>query len=250
MAHFEQLQFFSVVREQFPEFFRSCRVLEVGSWDRNGSVRALFEGCDYVGSDVGPGPGVDIVCPGQDLDMPTGSFDTVVSTECFEHNPYWFETFTNMIRMLKDSGLCIITCATPGRTEHGTRRMMTDSSLSSVLSLPDHYRNLRSSDFLSRMDFATHFGAWGFITNVYHHDLYLLAVKGRKDAAQTIRKVQFVTAAARGIRPASRLSKVAAIAARLSFGARSCLSWLLGERRYHNTEFRVRAVLDRHRSRR
>jgi hypothetical protein len=128
--------------------------------------------------------------------------------------------------------------------------MMADSSLSSVLSLPDYYRNLRRADFLSRMDFATDFGAWSFVTNAYHRDLYLLAVKGRKNVAEATSKVQAVTAAARRIRPSSRHSLLTAITAHLSFGARSCLSRLLGERRYHDTEFRVRTVLNRHPSRR
>ena len=29
---------------------------------------------------------------GQLVGLPTGHFDTLVSAECFEHNPFWVET--------------------------------------------------------------------------------------------------------------------------------------------------------------
>lgn len=68
------------------------------------------------------GPGVDIVCPGHEADSPTGHFDTMVSAECFEHNPFWVETFSNMLRMTLPGGLVAVSVATTGRGEHGTPR--------------------------------------------------------------------------------------------------------------------------------
>src|SRR5690606_19424692 len=103
-------------------FFRGTRVLEVGSLDLNGSVRSNFSGCDYLGIDVAAGPGVDLVCQGQDYDAPDGSFDVVTSCEAMEHNPYWRETFANMLRLCRPGGLILMTCATTGRGEHGTTR--------------------------------------------------------------------------------------------------------------------------------
>jgi len=66
--------------------------LEVGSLDINGSVRIVFERCDYLGVDLGEGKGVDLVCPGHLLEFPASSFDTVISCQCFEHDVHWQET--------------------------------------------------------------------------------------------------------------------------------------------------------------
>jgi len=49
----------------------------------------LFSDCDYIGLDVAPGNGVDIVCEGQNYDAPDESFDVVISCEVMEHNPFW-----------------------------------------------------------------------------------------------------------------------------------------------------------------
>ena len=85
-------------------------------------VPGFFSNCEYIGVDIAEGPGVDVVCKGQNLQYESAAFDVVVSCECFEHNPFWKETFTNMVRMLKPGGICLITCATLGRKEHGTKR--------------------------------------------------------------------------------------------------------------------------------
>ncbi len=50
------------------------------------------------------GPGVDVVSSGHALDFPDETFDVTLSCECFEHNPYWLETFRNMHRMTKAGG--------------------------------------------------------------------------------------------------------------------------------------------------
>ncbi|SRR5260221_10989031 len=102
MSHPQQIEFVSQLRAAFPEFFMSARVLEIGSLDINGSIRRIFEGAgSYTGLDVGPGPGVDVVCQGQDYDAPSDGFDTVISCEVMEHNPYWVATLANMIRLCR-----------------------------------------------------------------------------------------------------------------------------------------------------
>src|SRR5471032_185570 len=99
MSHPEQIDFIKKASAAFPQFFVGGRVLEIGSLDINGSARAHFKADEYIGLDVGPGPGVDIVCEGQKYDAPDSSFDTVLSCECLEHNPYWAETIENMFRL-------------------------------------------------------------------------------------------------------------------------------------------------------
>ena len=147
MAHPAQNEFIGRIREIFPGHFRSARVLEIGSLDINGTIRELFTDCDYTGIDVGPGPGVDIVCEGQKFDAPDASYDVVISCETMEHNPYWAETFANMVRLAKPSGLILMTCATVGRKEHGTSRTTPADSPLTVAKGWDYYRNLTARDF-------------------------------------------------------------------------------------------------------
>ena len=101
MAHPQQFQFVEVIKGAYPSNFYKAKVLEVGSLNINGTIRILFQDCDYLGIDVGEGKDVDYVCQGQDLDDPDETYDTTISCECFEHNPYWKKTFKNMHRMTK-----------------------------------------------------------------------------------------------------------------------------------------------------
>ena len=127
MAHRNQLEFVEAVKTSFPSYFANQRVLEIGSAGSM-SVRDFFTECEYIGVDVSEGYAVDVVCRGDQFDDKTGSFDTVLSCECFEHNPYWLETFVNMIRVARPGGLILMTCAATTRGEHGTFRSGPTSS--------------------------------------------------------------------------------------------------------------------------
>lgn len=169
MAHKEQQYFLNSLRTLFPEHFSNVRVLDVGSLNINGSIRQHFDGSEILGIDVGEGPGVDLVCAGQDLDHPDGHYDTVCSCECFEHNPYWVETFRNMIRMTRSGGLVIMTCATDGRAEHGTKRSKPEDA---PLIEWDYYRNLNEQDFRHEFDLDQLFTEYAFMVEPLVHDLY------------------------------------------------------------------------------
>lgn len=173
MAHAEQREFFNRVKAKYPKAFTGVNVLEVGSLNINGTVRDFFEAKKYVGVDVAEGECVDLVCQGQDLDFAENSFDTAVSAECFEHNPFWAETFLNMHRMA--SKFVIFTCATDGRPEHGTTR--TDQGSSPFTASWDYYRNLNQKDFESTFNLPSMFTEFFFETNDVSHDIYFLGVK-------------------------------------------------------------------------
>lgn len=168
MAHPEQRVFFETVRLRFPHMFSGVRVLDIGSFNINGTVRDFFTDSEYVGVDLEEGPGVDVVGQGQELDYPDNSFDTVVSAECFEHNPYWLETFVNMHRMSKE--LVVFTCATLGRPEHGTSR--TSPSDSPFTVKWDYYKNLCEDDFSENLDLDSMFERYSFSVNTQSKDLY------------------------------------------------------------------------------
>lgn len=178
MSHQDQLSFVSIIRDGMPEYFHGTRVLEVGSLDINGSIRPLFVGCSYIGLDVAEGRGVDIAVPGEQYDAPDASFDVVISCECMEHNPAWQATLANMARMLRPGGLFVLSCAGPGRQEHGTSSW---EPLSSPLTLSlgqEYYRNLSARE-LGRVEALTSaMQASADWINWASRDLYFLGVKG------------------------------------------------------------------------
>lgn len=175
MAHLEQLLFVESVKRRFGNHFVWARVLEVGSLDINGGSRKFFQDCDYTGIDVAPGRGVDVVCEGQNF-FDTKPYDTVISTEAMEHNPYWAETFENMIKLTRPGGLIVMTCATTGRPEHGTSRTTPEYSPLTVGKGWEYYRNLTEEDFrtLDLSDMSLN----EFSVNTEVCDLYYVGVKG------------------------------------------------------------------------
>ena len=176
MAHGEQREFFEKVKSQFPDHFEGKWVLEVGSLDINGTVRDFFTDCHYVGIDIGPGPGVDAIANGADVDLPDSQFDTSVTAECFEHNPDWIKTFWNMHRMTKENGIIVLTCASDGRPEHGTTRSDVGSSPLTVDLGWEYYRNLNAADFYGEFPIYDLFSEHGFEYNAQSCDLYFWGV--------------------------------------------------------------------------
>ena len=82
-------------------------VLDIGSMDVNGSLRTVIPtGAKYLGMDVVPGPGVDLVLddPCQ-FPLDSDSVDVVISSSCFEHDPFFWLTFLEVSRVLKKGGL-------------------------------------------------------------------------------------------------------------------------------------------------
>lgn len=182
MAHPQQAEFFNAAREHYPAHFDAARVLEVGSLDINGSVRDLFTACDYTGVDLQEGPGVDLACPGHLLALPSGHFDTVISAECFEHNPFWRETLANMLRMTRPGGLVAISCATTGRKEHGTTRTNPDASPFTVQAKWDYYKNLTARDFARAVTLPGWLADWRAWVNYISRDLYFIGLRHGGDA--------------------------------------------------------------------
>lgn len=85
-------------------------VVDLGSQDVNGSLRDCCPSdARYVGLDMEPGRGVDIVVePGAPLPFADASVDVVVSTSAFEHDIFFWETFLELVRVLRPGGLVYI----------------------------------------------------------------------------------------------------------------------------------------------
>lgn len=177
MAHPEQQTFCNWVKKQYPEKFKDCEVLDVGSLDINGNNRYLFEGdYEYTGIDVGKGNNVDIVCKGHEF-KPGRLYDVIISTECFEHDMYWKETIQNCIDLLTKGGLFLFTCATTGRQEHGTSRTTPQDSPFTHELFNDYYMNLTKEDIESIPGFVKNFKEYGFSKNDRTKDLYFYGIK-------------------------------------------------------------------------
>jgi SAM-dependent methyltransferase len=192
MAHKQQLDFVEILSSKLPEYFCGKTVLEIGSLDINGSVRQFYRDCNYTGIDVAPGKGVDVVCQGQDFNAIDGSFEQVISCEAMEHNPSWRETFANMIRLTKEGGLFVMTCATYGRPEHGTTRTDPDSSPLTVEKGWDYYKNLGPSDFADNFNLQGSFSSYRFWCNWSSKDLYFIGIRTTSDR-QAIEKFEAAT---------------------------------------------------------
>jgi hypothetical protein len=98
-------------------------VLEVGSYNVNGSPREVIEPLrpgSYIGVDAQSGPCVDKVVAADDLVKEFGEerFDVVVSTEMLEHVRYWRRIVTQMKAVVKIGGLLVVTTRSPGFPYH------------------------------------------------------------------------------------------------------------------------------------
>lgn len=92
------------------------KILEIGSLDVNGSLRQFQpEGSHYLGVDLEAGNGVDmIVKPGQPLPFADGSFDLVLASSVFEHDPAFWNTFLDLVRLLREGGMLYINAPSNG----------------------------------------------------------------------------------------------------------------------------------------
>ncbi len=183
--HPEAREFIEFVKSILAEYFRDKRVLDVGSGDINGNNRFLFENCEYNGNDVTEAKNVTIVSRTKDLPFGKDSFDTIISTECFEHDPEYRESLLKICEMLKPDGLFVFTCASTGRPEHGTRRTSQQDSYGSIAELEDmqdYYRNLTIEDVKEILDLDDIFSNWDSYYQTKSKDLYFVGIKkGKKE---------------------------------------------------------------------
>ena len=178
MSHPEQLGFFAEVERANLAVVEFSKVVEIGSFDVNGSVRTIFRrSVEYVGVDLLEGPGVDLIAFGHEVDYPDGHFDLAISGECFEHDPHWVETFQNMCRMTRAGGLVAVTCASRGRPEHGTRRTDLEESPGTQFRGLDYYRNLEAADFHAVINLSEVFNDYRFWYLPTSLDLYFAGVR-------------------------------------------------------------------------
>jgi SAM-dependent methyltransferase len=180
--HPEARKFINWAKEQYPRAFDGVDALDAGGGDINGNNKHLFTNIDsntYVCNDVGPAPNATHVCKTAKLPFADRSFDTIVSTECFEHDPEYAESLQKIVRLLKDGGTLAFTCASTGRGEHGTRRTsgaVSWGTRANVPGFPDYYKNLTIDDVAAVLDMSE-FSEWHAYNQVKTCDLYFIGIK-------------------------------------------------------------------------
>ena len=103
----------------------SPSVLEVGSYNINGTPRTVFTNCEsYVGVDRTAGPGVDLVLDAHSLSdyFKEQRFGIVICCEMLEHDSNPLLTVEQMTSLIDTGGFMIITSPSNGFPEHSYPR--------------------------------------------------------------------------------------------------------------------------------
>lgn len=105
--------FFDAYVAALPE---GTRVMELGSQDVNGSIRQVCpDNCIYTGLDMAEGKGVDIVLKDPyDLPFESNSVDVFLSSSCYEHSEFFWLSFLEIMRVLKNDGVFYLNTPSDG----------------------------------------------------------------------------------------------------------------------------------------
>lgn len=106
-----------------PEEIQGKSIIDVGSYDINGSFRSILEPMNplrYLGVDIEHGKGVDEICAVNDVVEKYGenAFDVVISTEAIEHIEDWRSAINNLKRICKVGGIIYLTSRSKGFGYH------------------------------------------------------------------------------------------------------------------------------------
>jgi SAM-dependent methyltransferase len=90
-------------------------IVEIGSYQPHGQeevaeLRGLFPGKEYLGIDVRPGPGVDLVEDVETLGLADSSVGTVLALNTFEHVRHFWRGFEEVRRVLRPGGALLVCC--------------------------------------------------------------------------------------------------------------------------------------------
>jgi SAM-dependent methyltransferase len=178
--HIQAKTFTEFVKSKFPHYFDQVTVLDVGSGDINGNNQFLFSNTRYVGNDVMTAPNVTIVSKTKNLPFAPNTFDTIISTECFEHDPDFPDSIRKIYDMLKPGGLFVFTCASTGRPEHGTRRTSPNDSYGTISNqedMVDYYKNITIDDLREICPLNSVFSFYQIYYEFDTKDLYFFGIK-------------------------------------------------------------------------
>jgi len=96
-------------------------VIEAGALNVNGSARPHGESlhpASWTGTDLQPGPGVDLLADAADLPASLGRAGVVIATEMLEHAPDWQAALRGLITAIAPGGILILTTRSAGFPYH------------------------------------------------------------------------------------------------------------------------------------
>src|SRR5437879_4706837 len=104
-----------VARAMIESFTLPGPVVEIGSYQVEDqeeliNLRQFFPGRQYLGLDIRPGPGVDVVASVEDLPLPSGFAGTVLAFSAFEHVQRFWVGFEEVHRVLRPDGVFLLCC--------------------------------------------------------------------------------------------------------------------------------------------
>lgn len=94
-----------------PEFGSCVNLLDIGSYNVNGTYRELVDGFgwDYTGLDLTPGPNVDVVAHGPyEFPFQDETFDVIISGSTLEHVEMPWKWMPEAARLLRSGGCLIV----------------------------------------------------------------------------------------------------------------------------------------------
>lgn len=126
--HGNNKRFFTELKERYPEAF-SGRILEVGSFDLNLTLRQMMPEATWLGIDklthidygvplVHDSDGVDICCDVLDYELEPESFDVFICASVFEHTPEWRQIIRHCAAAVKPGGYLAISFGAEGNVSH------------------------------------------------------------------------------------------------------------------------------------
>lgn len=119
-SSFEKVALFRDIYLRPQNMGAKIRILEVGSMSylEQLKVSRLFDqpGFDYLGVDIEQGPNVDLVLSDRYNwnNLPDEHFDTVICCQVLEHAEYFWQTLSEIGRVLKPGGMILIIVPSKG----------------------------------------------------------------------------------------------------------------------------------------
>lgn len=110
--------FWQYVNYTWPDYLTET-ILEVGSYDINGSVKEICSSrCEeYIGVDWREGPNVDVVCLAQDMTF-DHRFKAVLSASMLEHDPYYEESLATICGLVRPDGILALSWGSAKNPPH------------------------------------------------------------------------------------------------------------------------------------
>ena len=107
---------FDLFKECYIKKFNNPKIVDIGALDINGSIKDQINfKSEYIGLDLCKGKNVNMVLKDPyKFPLEDNSVDIVASISTFEHVDFFWETFTEILRILKPHGLLFLNVPSNG----------------------------------------------------------------------------------------------------------------------------------------